>query len=77
MTRILKEAADIVSEKMSQNVKFKVISTEFIYHGTVDPENGAHLKPTWEFKLYNENDAMYYNTYVDAATGAFSVFNYT
>lgn len=72
----LKEAVDIVSEKMSKYVKFKVISTEFVYHGVIDSEGVAHLKPTWEFKLYNENDGMYYNTYVDAATGAFSVFNY-
>ena len=72
----LKEAVDIVSEKMSQYVKFKVISTEFVYHGVIAPEGVANLKPTWEFRLYNENDGMYYNTYVDAATGSFSVFNY-
>ena len=72
----LKEAADTVSEKMSKYVKFRVISTEFVYHGVRDSEGAAHLKPTWELRLYNENDGMYYNTYVDAATGAFSVFNY-
>ena len=72
----LKEAVDIVSEKMSKYVKFRVISTEFVYHGVIDSEGAAHLKPTWELRLYNENDGMYYNTYVDAATGAFSVFNY-
>ena len=72
----LKEAVDIVSEKMSKYVKFKVISTEFVYHGVIDTEGVSHLKPTWEFRLYNENDDLYYNTYVEAATGAFSVFNY-
>ena len=68
----LKAAADIVSHNLSQSVKFNVISTELIYHG-----RSALLKPTWLFTLYNTNDSLYYNAYVDAETGKFSYFAYS
>lgn len=67
----LKEAADIVSQKMSQNVKFDVISTELIYHGTT-----SLLKPTWLFTLCNTNDDLYYNVYVDAEAGTVRYYSY-
>ena len=72
----LKEAAEIVSKKMSQNVMFDVQSTEFVYHGAIDSENIAHLKPTWRFVLHNENDSMNYNVYVDAVSGDCNYFSY-
>lgn len=72
----LKKAADIASEKMSQNVMFDVQSTEFVYHGAIDSENIAHLKPTWRFVLHNENDSMNYNVYVDAVSGDCNYFSY-
>lgn len=67
----LKEAADIVSKSLSDNVKFNVISTELIYHG-----RSTSLKPTWLFSLYNTNDNLYYNAYVDAESGKFDYFKY-
>ena len=73
----LKEAADIVSQKLSQNVKFNVVSTELIYHGIRDEEYTAHLKPTWQFVLYNQNDSMNYNVYVDAVSGDCNYFRYS
>ncbi|MCM1167361.1 MAG: hypothetical protein NC299_16495 [Lachnospiraceae bacterium] len=73
----LKEAADIVSQKLSQNVMFEVLSTELVYHGARDEAGTAHLKPTWEFRLYNENDALYYTVYVDAASGDCNYFKYS
>lgn len=72
----LKEAIDIVSEKMTQNVKFNVLSTDLVYHGTRDEENIARLKPTWEFKLFNPNDNVNYNVYVDAVSGECNYFSY-
>ena len=68
----LKAAADIVSHNLSQSVKFNIISMELIYHG-----RSALLKPTWLFTLYNTNDSLYYNAYVDAETGKFSYFAYS
>lgn len=73
----LKQAADTVSEKMTQNVKFNVISTDLVYHGTRNEGNIAYLQPTWEFKLMNANDLMYYNVYVDAVTGECTYFRYS
>lgn len=72
----LKEASGIVSEKMTQNVKFNVLSTDLVYHGTRDEENIARLKPTWEIKLFNPNDNVNYNVYVDAVSGECNYFSY-
>lgn len=72
----IKDAADIVSQKLSQNVLFDVQSTEFVYHGSRDSEGVAHLKPTWRFVLHNENDSMNYNVYVDAVSGDCNYFSY-
>lgn len=71
----LKEAVDVISEKLTQNVKFKVLSTEFVYNGLID-EGFCYMKPTWKFQLHNENDALIYSVYVDAASGDFKYFTY-
>lgn len=68
----LKNAADIVSKNLSDNVIFNVISTELIYHGI-----NSLLKPTWLFSLYNTNDNLYYNAYVDAENGKFDYYKYS
>lgn len=72
----LKEAADIVSEELTEHIKFNVVSAELLYHGTSDAENIAHLKPTWQFILFNETDLMYYNVYVDAESGQLEYIRY-
>ena len=79
ITKIIpfKEAADIVSEGLTQSVKFDVISTDLIYHGSTNDDNISILKPTWTFVLYNNNDGNYYNVYVDAVSGDFNYYRYT
>lgn len=72
----LKEAVEILSEKLTQNVKFNVISTEFVYNGIIKDDGSCYMKPTWEFRLFNENDALYYTVYVDAASGDCSYYKY-
>lgn len=73
----LKEAADTASEKLTQNVKFNVLSTEFVYNGVIKDDGSCYMKPTWEFRLYNENDALHYTVYVDAASGDCSYYKYS
>ena len=74
----LKKAVDIVSEKVTRNVTFDVVEIDLVYHGNNSPDRDTAtvLKPTWLIRLFNPNDNRYYNTYVDAVTGAFSIYNY-
>ncbi|MCH5197034.1 MAG: hypothetical protein J1F28_09975 [Oscillospiraceae bacterium] len=74
----LESAADIVSEKLSQEVMFDVRSVEMIYRGKTDLEtNTALLNPSWKFTLFNSNDGRFYNVYIDAVSGECSYYSYS
>ncbi|MCM1167476.1 MAG: PepSY domain-containing protein [Lachnospiraceae bacterium] len=73
----LKKAVDTASEQLTQKVKFNVLSTEFIYNGVIKDDGSCNMMPTWEFRLYNENDALYYTVYVDAVSGECSYYKYS
>lgn len=75
----LEDAADIASESLSGAVKFEVRSAELIYSGPLDRENPskAYLHPAWKFTLFNTNDELWYNVYIDAVSGECSYYNYS
>lgn len=73
----LKDAAEIVSKNLSQTVRFNIISTGLIYHGEKDENYNANLSPYWQFILYNPNDDMNYNIYVNASSGDFDYYKYS
>ncbi len=77
----LESAIDIVSESLSQEVKFEVLTISMVYMGvyevlTPEETKGSAL-PAWKFQLYNTNDGLYYNVYVDVLSGQINSFAYT
>lgn len=70
----LENAIDIMSGKLTQNVKFEVISIDYVYRGTYGRK--INLKPWWRFVTYNPNDNKYYNVYVSAKDGECNYFSY-
>lgn len=75
----LEDAADIASETLSGAVKFEVRSAELIYSGPVDSEvwSKAYLHPAWKFTLFNTNDELWYNVYINAVSGECSYYSYS
>lgn len=74
----LDKAADIASESLSSAVKFEVRSAELIYTGPEDKETHiGSLHPAWKFTLFNTNDEMYYDVYVNAVSGECTYFSYS
>ncbi|MGN0682814.1 MAG: hypothetical protein ACI4JY_03970 [Oscillospiraceae bacterium] len=74
----LDKAAEIASESLTQAVKFEVKTAELIYSGMTNRETYIdHLCPSWKFMLYNANDNLYYNVYVDAVSGECTYFSYS
>ncbi len=74
----LDKAADIASESLTQAVKFEVKTAELIYSGMNNRETYIdYLCPSWKFMLFNSNDNMFYNVYVDAVSGECTYFSYS
>lgn len=73
----LEKAVDIISDKLTKEVKFELQTVEFIYRGSFSEDRTeADLEPTWKFAAYNPNDEMYYCVYVNATSGQCSYISY-
>lgn len=73
----LENAVDILSNKLTKEVKFELQIIEFIYQGSFsDDRTTAHLEPAWKFIAYNPNDEMYYCLYVNAVSGECNYVSY-
>ncbi|MCM1062202.1 MAG: hypothetical protein NC452_18210 [Eubacterium sp.] len=73
----LKNAVDIVSDKLTKEVVFEVQTIEFVYQGNFSEDRTeALLEPAWKFILYNYNDKMYYCVYVNAESGKCDYVSY-
>lgn len=77
----LESAVDIISESLSKEVKFEVLTVGMVYKGiytVLSPEEAkGYAMPAWKFQLYNTNDDLYYNVYVDVLSGEMSSFAYS
>lgn len=74
----LENAIDIMSDTLTNNVKFDVNSIEFVYNGEYSEDfKTAYLEPFWKFTTYNPNDTMYYCVYVNAVNGKSSYVSFT
>ncbi len=74
----LEYAANIIGNKMSNNVVFEVESVELVYtsvpktdeNGFIDVEDQSFSNtPSWKFTMKNPNDKLTYVAYVNAADG--------
>lgn len=66
----LSQAADIMSESVSENVLYKAKTTELVMTADKSAENpDPLLMPTWKFTLQNDNDGFLYDFYIDAVSG--------
>lgn len=73
------KAADIASSCLTEAAIFEVRSAELIYSGTEQDEetHTNFLHPTWKFNLYNTNDDLFYNVYIDAVSGDTDYYSYS
>ncbi len=74
----LENAVDIMSDKLTQNVKFDLQTIEFVYRGDYSSDySTAYLEPSWKFIAYNQNDNLYYCIYVNAVSGECNYISYS
>lgn len=73
------KAADIASSCLTEAAIFEVRSAELIYSGTEQDEetHTNFLHPTWKFNLYNTNDDLFYNVYIDVVSGDTDYYSYS
>lgn len=67
----LNQAANILSESVSENVLYKATNVELIQTADKNAENldDLVLVPMWKFTLQNDNDGFMYDFYIDAVSG--------
>ena len=75
----LTKAVNILSNKVTQSVKFKINSVAMVYTGKYTDENceKADLSPAWKFIADNSNDGLHYAFYVDVVTGKLYYYSYS
>lgn len=74
----LENAVNIMSNTLTQEVKFELQTIEFVYKGNYSNDyTTAYLEPSWKFVTYNPNDDLYYCVYVNAVSGECSYISYT
>lgn len=75
----LTKAVNILSNKVTQSVKFKITSVAMVYTGKYTDENceKADLSPAWKFIADNSNDGLHYAFYVDVVTGKLYYYSYS
>lgn len=74
----LENVVDIVSDKLTKEVKFELLTIEFIYQGNFSEDRTTvHLEPTWKLVVYNPNDGFYYCVYVNAENKKCGYISYT
>lgn len=74
----LENAVNIMSNTLTQEVKFELQTIEFVYKGSYSNDyTTAHLEPSWKFVTYNPNDDLYYCVYVNAVSEECSYISYT
>lgn len=78
----LENAAKIVSDNMTDQVKFEARSVRLLYcpgdnigSSGAPGERRTAVFPMWVFELYNPNDALTYNFYVNALDGTFEYYH--
>lgn len=64
------KSAEILSENISPDVLFRVVSADLVMTASNSRDNpDPLLMPTWKFTLQNDNDGFLYDFYIDAVSG--------
>lgn len=72
------DAADILSESLSENVAYKALSAELVMTAGITAENKSPLLlPTWKVTLENDNDGLFYDFYINAVNGELGYVRYS
>ncbi len=76
----LEKALETASEELTDYVCFEVERVELVYRwndetsGKDVGEDRNHTYPSWKFTLYNPNDELYRDAFVDALSGEVKIF---